>query len=169
MRLDALVSYIVESHGSIRGKKAFQKILYFLTEAKIPTGLNYTLYHYGPYSPELDYKTDQIQLLGAIELINKGMGYEIRGGSKSGVLSSDPSLNEYKNKIDEVMGILPLDNPLKLELYSTTHYAAKVRKEIYDCINEEDIVEEVKRIKKEKFSRDEIREAYKYISEKHLI
>jgi uncharacterized protein YwgA len=169
MKLDALVSYVVESYGPIRGKKAFQKIFYFLTMAKIPTGLNYTLYHYGPYSSELDYKTDQIQLTGAIELVSIGMGYEIREGGQASELSKDPSLDQYREGIHKILDILPLDNPLKLELYSTTHYAAKVRKEIYDCLEEEDIVNEVIRIKKDKFSKEEIREAYKFILEKLLV
>ena len=164
MNIKFLASYIIENYGAVRGKKAFQKIFYFLTEAQIPTGLNYTLYHYGPYSSELDYRTDQIQLAGAIEMVPKGKGYEIRSGSKTSVLSKDSSLDENKQDIDKILSKLPLDNPMKLELYSTTHYAAKVRKEIYDCINPEDIVEEVVRIKKDKFSKDEIREAYQFIA-----
>ncbi|WP_414834568.1 hypothetical protein ACLBKW_00980 [Bacillus altitudinis] len=169
MNLNILASYIVENYGDISGKKAFQKIFYFLTEAEVPTGLNYTLYHYGPYSSQLDYGSAQMELAGAISVIPKGRGYEITLGAKSKEFSQEESLNEFKEVIDQVLSKLPLKNPLMLELYSTTHYAAKVLKDVYDNYEKNDVVDEVKRIKKDKFSVKQIEEAYEFLTKENLM
>lgn len=169
MNQNVIASYIVENYGNISGKKAFQKIFYFLTEANVPTGLNYTLYHYGPYSSQLDYNSAQMELAGAISIIPKTRGYEITAGTKSGEFSQDESINEYKESIDGVLNKLPLKNPLMLELYSTTHYAAKVLKDIYDNYEKNDVVTEVKQIKKDKFSIKQIEEAYDFLIEEEFL
>lgn len=169
MNLDILASYIVKNYGDINGKKAFQKIFYFLTEAEVPTGLNYTLYHYGPYSSQLDYGSAQLELSGAISIVSQARGYKITAGSKSEEFSVDESLSEYKKTVDEVLSKLPLNNPLLLELYSTTHYAAKVLEEIYDNHEKSDVINEVKRIKKDKFSINEIEEAYSFLTQEKLL
>ncbi|RIW31608.1 hypothetical protein D3H55_15045 [Bacillus salacetis] len=157
-----IISYIIKKYGPIKGKKAFQKIFYFLTENGIPTGLTYSLYHYGPYSSKLDTLTEQFELNGAIKLIQKGIGYELIQGDKVDDILSE-NKDEKTKDIDFILDNLPLDNPLQLELLSTTHYAAKVQKEIYDETDIEEVVKEVKRIKKSKFTEDNIKWSYEYL------
>ncbi|MBC2579860.1 hypothetical protein [Clostridium sp. DJ247] len=167
--LENLVAYVVQQCNTIKGKKAFQKIFYFLTEQGIPTGLDYTLYHYGPYSATLDHKIRFIEEHGAIKVLKIGNRYDITIGEMTNQLANDKYINEYKKKIDAILDILPLDNPLKLELLSTTHYAVLLQKEIYDSNDVNLIVEEVKSIKNDKFSVKEIYDAYNYLKKYKLL
>lgn len=162
-----ITAYVIDSCGEIKGKKAFQKILYFLTETGVPTGLSYTLYHYGPYSPELDFQTHNLELKGAIEVKEQRIGYKIEKGRNADELKNDAM--EYKELIDDVLSKLPFTEPMQLELLSTIHYVAKVQKCIYDILDEDKVVKEVIKIKKDKFSEDMIRRAYKELLEKKLL
>ncbi|MEM5590710.1 hypothetical protein AAHH67_01300 [Niallia circulans] len=106
--------------------------------------------------------TEQFELNGAIKLIQKGIGYELIQGDKVDEILSE-NKDEKTKDIDFILDNLPLDNPLQLELLSTTHYAAKVQKEIYDETDIEEVVKEVKRIKKSKFTEDNIKWSYEYL------
>lgn len=165
-----LISYVVESYGPIKGKKAFQKIFYFLTEMGVDTKLNYSLYHYGPYSSKLDADSKMFEDIGAIAIDKEGYKFSIHDSiltkEYARVVKDDPELTD---KVDSIIAKLPIENGLKLELYSTTHYAAKVIREIYcnDDIN--DVIEEVISIKKDKFKRNEIEKAYYYLKENEFI
>lgn len=159
------VAYVIENYGPIKGKKAFQKIFYFLTEMGIPTNLKYSLYHYGPYSSELDAKSNSFESIGAICIAKEGAGYKIDEGIFTTDYAISQEISPYTRQIDEIVSKLPIQNPMKLELYSTTHYASNVIKQIYAKDDIDEIVNEVKSIKKDKFSREEIIESYKYLKE----
>ncbi|AOY74705.1 hypothetical protein [Clostridium formicaceticum] len=166
---ETLVAYVMDHCDTIKGKKAFQKIFYFLTEQDIPTGLSYSLYHYGPYSSDLDYKTELVEQSGAISINKVGQRYNLTKGDKVDFLLKNDLIAPYKDKIDYILDILPLDNPLQLELLSTTHYAAMVQKEIYNNVNPDSVIQEVKNIKKTKFKEKEIYEAYNYLKQHRLL
>lgn len=161
--LDNLVAYIVEKYGPIKGKKIFQKIFYFLTEMGIPTNLKYSLYHYGPYSSELDIKSNSLERKGAITIKKEGIKYVISEGIFTKDYAHSSEIEKYIKRIDEIVDKLPIRDAMKLELYSTTHYANNVIKEIYgdNCIDS--IVLEVRSIKKNKFSEIDIKQAYEYL------
>lgn len=167
--LENLAAYVVHQCKTIKGKKAFQKIFYFLTEQGIPTGLEYQLYHYGPYSATLDNKTAIMQKDGAVKVLQIGNRYDITVGEMTDKMIEDVNLNKYKDKINRILKSLPLDNPLKLELLSTTHYAALVQREIYESDNVNLIVEEVISIKRDKFAEKEVEDAYRYLKENNLL
>lgn len=163
--LENFVAYVVHNYGPIKGKKAFQKIFYFLTEMGIPTNLKYSLYHYGPYSSKLDTQSKALENLGAISMEKEGYGYRIIEGLLTDNYANSSDIELYKREIDKIIQQIPINNPLKLELYSTTHYASNVIKEIYNISDVSEVVNEVKSIKKDKFSEDEIIQSYYYLKE----
>lgn len=163
--LENFVAYVVHNYGPIKGKKAFQKIFYFLTEMGIPTNLKYSLYHYGPYSSILDTQSKVLENVGAIHIEKEGYGYRITEGELTGDYANTSDINSYIRKIDGIIEKIPINNPLKLELYSTTHYASNVIREIYNITDVGEVVNEVKSIKKDKFSEEEIVQAYYYLKE----
>ncbi|MCR1962859.1 hypothetical protein NSA28_04415 [Clostridium perfringens] len=167
--LASFVAYVIENYGPIKGKKAFQKIFYFLTEKGIPTNLKYSLYHYGPYSAELDVQSNYFETIGAISIFKEGTGYLIEDGIFTEVYATSKEISMYTKKIDEIVKILPIQNPMKLELYSTIHYINNVIKEIYENNDIIELVSEVKNIKKDKFSEEDIIEAYEYLNKVKLI
>lgn len=173
MNLELLTAYVAIKRKNIPGKKAFQKIFYFLTENGIPTGLSYRIYHYGPYSSDLDYKTDDLVMQGSINLL------EPQGHSKANhiipgfdaenmVAKFSDELQSYSEIIDRLLHDLPSD-PRTLELWSTTHFMVGSKRRLGEEINKETIIDAVKEIKGAKFSNEEISAAYDRLRETRLV
>lgn len=161
--IDELIAYIIYNYGPIKSKKAFQKIFYFLTEMGIPTNLKYSLYHYGPYSSDLESKSKELNNLEIISIDKMSKSYIISSSIFTEENATSEDIKEYMDRIDDIINRLPLNSPLKLELYSTTHYVSNVIKSIYSEDNIDTIIEEVKNIKRDKFTEKEIRESYEYL------
>ncbi|GAB7387454.1 hypothetical protein BSNK01_12900 [Bacillaceae bacterium] len=168
--LATICSYITLKKKELPGKKAFQKIMYFITASGVPTGLKFSIYHYGPYSSELDYSTDNLQLMGAITIEETAYGYKIFPGDKSEAFVEKEKewIEKYQERMDYLLEHLP-EQPMALELWSTTHYVADMLKTIYEQTDEKEIVREVVRIKKDKFSEEQIREALHHLQQLGLI
>ena len=77
-------------------------------------------------------------------------------------------IEKYQERIDFLLENLP-EQPMVLELWSTTHYVADMLKTIYENTDEQEIVKEVVRLKKDKFSENQIREALKELQRLGLI
>lgn len=163
MSLQSLVAYLVDKKGTIPGKKAFQKYMYFLDAQGVPTSLSFRIHHFGPYSSDLDYQTDNLEIQGAISVSPKsgGTGFVIQSGTKTKDILSENRLflNEHAPKMDVVLEALPKESRT-LELWSTTHFVANAMNKFYDGADKETVVQEVRKIKQDKFSAEEISDAY---------
>lgn len=163
MSLQTIVSYLVCKKGSLPGKKAFQKFMYFIDAKGVPTPLNFRIHHFGPYSRELDYATENLEIEGAITVTKNpsGQGFIITPGirSEKWIESGQEFLKKYKEVIDDVLSSLPNDVKI-LELWSTTHFVANAMNKFYDGASKEKVIDEVVKIKQDKFSKDEIAKAY---------
>lgn len=174
MSLEAISAYVTAQKGTIYGKKAFQKIMYFITEKGVPTGLTYRIYHFGPYSSELDYQTDDLVMQGAIQVEQQGdlpvSTFLIKPGSMAeGIVNGEKSnLAPYVNLIDSVLSVLPKE-PKTLELWSTTHFVVQSKRKFGDEVTQESVVESVKDIKGDKFTVLEIQGAYKELLNSQLL
>lgn len=172
MSLQALVACLAQKKGQINGKKAFQKYMYFLDAKGIPNPLTFRIHHYGPYSYELDYQTDNLELIGAIQVSTSsyGGGFLITPGSNAQKLidESKDFLDKYENKIDEVLEVLP-DKARDLELWSTVHFVAKSMANYFGGATKQKVVAAVKEIKKEKFCEEEIAKAFDSLIDNKLL
>lgn len=124
-----IIAYLVREATKQRtpGKKAVQKLVYFVQEAGVPLGFRYGIHLFGPYSPALSEFIDgqisdgtlQCERDGMSTLITPGPGCEMvikRGLDK---------INPYKNVIDRVILDFAGRTPLDLEILSTVHFVAK--------------------------------------------
>ncbi|MBJ6361627.1 hypothetical protein ACFOQM_10050 [Paenibacillus sp. GCM10012307] len=172
MSLQTLVAYLVDQKGQIPGKKAFQKYMYFLDAKGVPTPLSFRIHHFGPYSSELDYATDNLEIEGAITVSQNsgGNGFVIHSGKKSSSLieSGKDFIEEHQSKIEFVLESLPNESRT-LELWSTTHFVANSMNKFYDGAEKASVIKEVKKIKQEKFTENEISEAYDKLIELNLL
>lgn len=172
MSLKASVAYLIEKKKVIHGKKAFQKYMYFLDAVGVPTPLVFRMYHYGPYSSKLDYESDYLELVGAIKIEknNDRYGYVIKAGHRvKEILDEEKQfIKIYKDKMDKIIDSLP-DDPRQLELWSTTHFVARTLQKYYDVFSKSKVAMEVKKIKKDKFTEQEIKHAYEQLVQKSLI
>lgn len=172
MNLQPLVAYLVEQKGTIPGKKAFQKYMYFLDAKGVPTPLSFRIHHFGPYSSELDYETDNLQIEGVLDVSPnaQGNGFTIKSGNRTKSIIEHHSdfLRGHEAKINFVLNALPNDSK-SLELWSTTHFVANSMNKFYGGADKENVVKEVKSIKKEKFTETEIEAAYDRLIELKLL
>lgn len=58
---------IVEWAGTLRTRKAMQKIVYLLQAQGCPIHADYVLHHFGPYSPDVAQLTDELVNLDLLE------------------------------------------------------------------------------------------------------
>lgn len=161
MSLSAAVSYLASRKQIIQGKKAFQKFMYFIDAKGVPTQLSFRIYHFGPYSSELDYQTDNLELIGAITVGKNGEKFTIQLGDKvDDILKKEADfISQHSSTIDSVISLLP-DEPKVLELWSTTHFVANSMYKMNQEFNKSVVIDEVKKIKQEKFSIEQIGTAY---------
>ncbi|WP_019535110.1 hypothetical protein [Paenibacillus ginsengihumi] len=172
MSLQPLVAYLVERKGVIPGKKAFQKYMYFLDAKGVPTPLSFRIHHFGPYSSELDYETDNLQIEGVLEVSPNahGNGFTIKSGNRTKSIIEHHSewIREHEAKINFVLNALPSESK-SLELWSTTHFVANSMNKFYGGAVKVDVVRGVRSIKKDKFTATEIEAAYDRLIELKLL
>ncbi len=132
----------MKEFDKIEGRKALQKILYFINlEAKI---FPYQWNTYGPYSEEIKYQLDDMVLDGRIsvekvELATRGriqynMKLTERGQSFLDSLEATP---EIDSKIKNVHTLLNGKSPREMELLASAHYIATYKNgEYFDKVYE---------------------------------
>ncbi|WLD93216.1 YwgA family protein [Alkalihalobacillus sp. AL-G] len=155
-RLIALFDYARE----VVGRKKLQKMVYIAKKLNFPFCEKYQFHFYGPYSEELTLRVEELCNLGFLEEMKEKVGgyYQYRyalteeGGS---------FLKHYELDLSSLKACVTLMNeqPSRiLELISTIMY--------FDHLQKEEIAEKVKTVKqKQKYTDEEIEEAFQYIEE----
>jgi len=163
MLLNLIKNYTLKQGKAIPGKKALQKLVYFSQVEGLPMRFDYVLYKYGPYSFELDSLTKEMEYFEQIKFNYVNGGYEIS------VVDDVPSLEpEEINKLEAVIERYGAFSPKDLELLSTVHFIVTDMAEIYRKKDVHEILSRVKSIKRDKFSWNEIEDAYNKLQEWRL-
>lgn len=155
----------LHNNGIPAKRLQMQKFIYFLKHTDLSEELpfNFSINKYGPYSPQLQN-----------ELNNLVIDSEILEADKEYSTTRAEPINTdiYKKlclKIKELKNIFGDTTFENLELLSTIHFAANSLQSFELPITEDSIVEEVRSIKGEKFSNDEISTGFKKLRENSLI
>ncbi|MCD6514677.1 MAG: hypothetical protein J7L07_07105 [Candidatus Odinarchaeota archaeon] len=170
----SIVSYIVRKLGVVKGKKALQKIVYFVESAGAPLSYVFRWWFYGPFSRELDIDINYL-------IAEDTFDYQISLGSTATLKIKKPKElieeklvpdERVKKKIDYILNILKdlTDdfNPLKLELAASIHFIVNNASTQEDkSINK--VIEKIRIVKGNKFSKDEIREMYEKLKNSRLM
>lgn len=174
-RIDAVIVKLVsvwnENSGNKMGRTTLQKLCYFAKAIDVPLGYRFRVHQYGPYSRELYEHIDDMVSYG---LLNDEHAINEQKPDTSsysiGEYAAD-LLDTYKDEVskqeDKIIFLINYFKSMpitKLELYSTTHYYYAANKGFYRDINEDELllktIEKVLEVKKDKFSRDEVHDAY---------
>lgn len=121
---DYAVLKSVQTFGSVKGRKALHKILYF---TNLKTNMfKYQWYTYGPYSPELAYKIADHVCDKSLDVQEHGSGDMTRydmslsaGGSKLLARASHPDID---SALDRVHALLHGMSPRQMELLASVHF-----------------------------------------------
>lgn len=166
-----IIQYLVDkSHGL--GKVQLQKTIYFLQEVfQVPTGYDYVMHYYGPYSFDLDDTLSEMQGKGVLSisyvLYPAGyLGYDISLGKNT---ESDLKLaSNYKDKADQVVNIFKPMDAQNLELWATIHFVRSILAEKERDFGKKAVVKEVGLLKP-KFGEQDIEKAYEEMQNKNLL
>ncbi|MGQ4834519.1 MAG: hypothetical protein ACP6IS_11580 [Candidatus Asgardarchaeia archaeon] len=167
----SIIVYVVRKLGTVRGKKALQKIVYFLESAGIPLSYMFRWWFYGPFSRELDIDIDYL-IAEDIFVYQTAPNKVAKLSVKEKDFDTYPLDEKYRNKIDNVLNELRRItndfNPMDLELAASIHFILTNVNSITSR-DEDTVVRIIQKTKKGKFAESKIREMYRLIKESHLI
>lgn len=154
---EGVVAYVVREASRVRrpGKKALQKLIYFVQEAGVPLGFRYGMHLFGPYSETLSAFVDGQTLDGTLRYDREGMStLVIPGpGCEMAIEEDRQTLDQYRDILEKVLSDFSGKSPLDLEIMSTIHFVAK------QYPNDEDkIINSTLQLKGDKSSLHHIRE-----------
>ena len=168
----AVILYVTKRLKKIFGKKAFQKIIYFVSRS-IPLSFDFRLYWLGPFSKDLANTLDFLIMGGLVRLNEVDRPFiEVKDTTTADQVISENLSPEEIKKIDNVLDLLGnvSYNPLKLELLATVHFICKEILDITNAnINVDNVYKLIREAKGERFSRAEVSWALRFLRNKKLL
>ena len=162
-KLGRLISIIRETSRIKKpGKKTLQKLVYLIERKGIRLGFDFSIHYYGPYSSELDYAIHRLEMQGVIEIKPEGMTHQI-SLVENGDLIGEEEIESFEEKefrlIEDVITKFAAKSAYDLEIITTTDYVAQQLKVNGVPWDQDSLVEGVRKIKGEKFTKEKIEEA----------
>lgn len=108
------------------GRIMFQKLVYFATQAGLPTGLTYEAKSYGPFADDVKRLIGRLQNNGlAIERQRNNM-FEVRVGPtyRDAVERFRPELEPYKAVVERTVDLMARLNTQEAEAAASVHFVA---------------------------------------------
>ncbi|MCK1994581.1 YwgA family protein [Peribacillus muralis] len=150
----------ISTAGEISGRKKLQKIVYIAKKLSFPFHEKFQFHFYGPYSEELTLRIEELCEMGYLnEVKEKKAGYYQYCYSITDAGQDFLSIQEVEMPALEAC-LLDMNeqNARFLELVSTVLY--------FDTLEKEEVTEKIFTLKsKQKYTPEEIEEAYEYIDQ----
>lgn len=150
------------------GKKILQKVVYLIQRKGVKLGFAFSIHYYGPYSSELDYAIHRLEMQGVLSIIPEGMTHQI-SLKEDADLSGREEIEIFDEKqllkIDEVIAKFAGKSAYDLEVITTTDYVAQQLKANGESWEHNSLIEGVRKIKGDKFRKDEIEKAIAILQE----
>jgi O-acetyl-ADP-ribose deacetylase (regulator of RNase III)/uncharacterized protein YwgA len=108
------------------GRVMFQKLVYFATEAGIPTGLEFEAASYGPYSAELKRQIARLQNNGLAVERQVGRMFEVRVGPtyRDAVSEYRDRMEPWRNAVDRTADLFARMDTSTAEVAATVDFVA---------------------------------------------
>lgn len=151
----AIIQKIKNESGYNPGKKQLQKLIYLIQAKGIDLNYEYGIHFYGPYAEALSQDLLSLYVIGQVDFHVKGQTHEVIPSDRPAEmsLSSDDS-----TLVDKIIRQYKDYSPYKLELITTAHFIAANLGS-----SDEEILAGMKKVKKDKYSESEIREAISHL------
>jgi uncharacterized protein YwgA len=148
------------SCGEITGRKKLQKMIYIAKKISFPFQEKFQFHFYGPYSEELTIRVEELCNMGFLEEVKEKKGgyyqyrYTVTAEGKAFLQHSEVDMPNFKETVTEMNG----QSARFLELVSTVLY--------FDNLPREEVKEKIFTLKrKQRYTEEEITDAYKYIEQ----
>jgi uncharacterized protein YwgA len=150
----------ISTAGEISGRKKLQKIVYIAKKLSFPFHEKFQFHFYGPYSEELTLRIEELCEMGYLnEVREKKAGYYQYCYSITDAGRDFLSIQEVEMPaLEACLQDMNEQNARFLELVSTVLY--------FDTLEKEEVTEKIFTLKsKQKYTHEEIDEAYEYIEQ----
>ncbi|MCM3168261.1 YwgA family protein [Peribacillus frigoritolerans] len=150
----------ISTAGEISGRKKLQKIVYIAKKLSFPFHEKFQFHFYGPYSEELTLRIEELCEMGYLnEVREKKAGYYQYCYSITDAGQDFLSIQEVEMPaLEACLQDMNEQNARFLELVSTVLY--------FDTLEKEEVAEKIFTLKsKQKYTLEEIDEAYEYIEQ----
>lgn len=150
----------ISTAGEISGRKKLQKIVYIAKKLSFPFHEKFQFHFYGPYSEELTLRIEELCEMGYLnEVREKKAGYYQYCYSITDAGQDFLSIQEVEMPaLEACLKDMNEQNARFLELVSTVLY--------FDTLEKEEVTEKIFTLKsKQKYTLEEIDEAYEYIEQ----
>lgn len=139
------------------GKKTLQKLVYLIERKGI--------------SSELDYAIHRLEMQGVLKIIPEGMTHQISLTEDDDVFREEiETLSaEELQEIEAIITNFAAKSAFDLEAITTTDYVAQQLKANGGSLDQDSLIEGVRKIKGEKFSQEKIEEAIGILKEERYL
>lgn len=160
MDLRTFAAYLVSKHGDIKGKKAFQKLVYLAKAEGIPFNHAYRLHYYGPYSDAVAKELDAILEQRILTVSSNSYLYKKGENVDKIETESIKEIKQYKKHLERLLERFGNMSPSELEIYATAHFVYRNQVVFERPVDRETVINEIKKAKYPKFTEAQINEAY---------
>ncbi|WP_214103259.1 type II toxin-antitoxin system antitoxin DNA ADP-ribosyl glycohydrolase DarG [Acrocarpospora catenulata] len=110
------------------GRVFFMKVVYFATQAGVPTGLAYEAASYGPYAAEVKKMVARLQNNGLLVERQQGRMFEVRVGPtyRDAVETYRDQMEQWRPAIERTVDLVARMTAQDAEIAASVHYAAGV-------------------------------------------
>jgi len=109
------------------GRIFFQKLVYFSTQAGIPTGMEYEAASFGPYARDLKRATTRLENNGLAREHQQGRMFEVKVGPTyaDAVNRYRDQLERWRPAVERTVDLLLRMNTGQVEVAASVHYVAR--------------------------------------------
>lgn len=156
------------------GRTAVQKLVYFAKALGVPIPCSFEIYTYGPYSDTVTLSVDSMLADDVLKDISNDpptySNYRLGDNADEILKAYRPLIEPHRGQIDAIVQSLGSFKPQELELIATLHFIHHRLKQIWRSDPSRDQVrQEFYRVKKDKFTREEIDSWYDALKSANLI
>jgi uncharacterized protein YwgA len=171
--LTEIVRTFQQHHGNhYLGRTAMQKLAYFSQVVGVPIPCSFEIYNFGPYSDTITFSVESMiadDLIQDISTNPKYSNYRLKPGAPQFSPEIASKVDSYKQKIANVVHTLGKFDPPQLEVLATLHFiAAKIRSLGGDS-DKETVMNQFFKVKRDKFSVDEVSSWYEALKTVKLV
>ncbi len=174
---DALLAYLIKSYtgtsSKTLGRTILQKLCYFAKASGVPLPFRFEIYHYGPFSQEIFYRTEDLLLDGVIEdrSSDRGQSNFVPGPNLDSFLNRfGETIEQHETNLERVATMFSRLDASQMELVSTIHYMHSSHREWFKEVPSKDaVVANVLQVKGDKFDRQAVERAFDILREAGLL